>query len=187
MAGWKKAMHYLGLGPDEAYEQFDDGYAQDGPRPNPQQAPARPAPSPAAQPEAAVRAIRPVPVEPVSETGVSAVRPVSAAPAAPSTEIGTVRAVPMSAAVKPHTISPTSFNDAQAVADRFMVKQPVIVNLQGVDRDLSRRLIDFASGLCYGVGGQMERVANQVYLLTPTNTEVSSEDRERLSQGQYPD
>ena len=185
MAGWKKAMHYLGLGPDEAYEQFDDGYAQDGPRPNPQQAPARPAPSPAAQPEAAVRAIRPVPVEPVSETGVSAVRPVSAAPAAPSTEIGTVRAVPMSAAVKPHTISPTSFNDAQAVADRFMVKQPVIVNLQGVDRDLSRRLIDFASGICYVLDGSMEKIASQVFLLIPESVEVSDEDRRRIEERGY--
>ena len=41
------------------------------------------------------------------------------------------------------------------MADKLKVNQPVIVNLQNVDRDLSRRIIDFASGLCYGVGGQM--------------------------------
>ena len=61
----------------------------------------------------------------------------------------------------------------------------MIVNLQGVDRDLARRLIDFASGLCYGLGGQMERVANQVYLLTPTNVEVSAEERRRLHERGY--
>ena len=187
MAGWKKAMLYLGLGPDEEYEQFDDGYGNEAPRPNPQQSAPRQPVAVTPQPDAAVRSIRPVPIEPVSETAVSSARPISMAPSGLSPEASTVRAVPMSSAVKPHTISPTSFNDAQAVADRFMVKQPVIVNLQGVDRDLSRRLIDFASGLCYGVGGQMERVANQVYLLTPTNTEVSREDREQLSQGRYPD
>jgi cell division inhibitor SepF len=54
------------------------------------------------------------------------------------------------------------------------------MNLQGVPRDLSRRLIDFASGLCYGIGGQMEKVANSVYLLTPSNVEVSAEERRRL-------
>jgi cell division inhibitor SepF len=59
------------------------------------------------------------------------------------------------------------------------------MNLQGADRDLSRRLIDFASGLCYGLGGQMERVANQVYLLTPTNVEVSPEERRRLHERGY--
>ena len=59
--------------------------------------------------------------------------------------------------------------------------QPVIMNLQDADRELSRRLIDFASGLCYGLGGQMERLANQVYLLTPDGVEVSPEDRRRLA------
>jgi len=61
-----------------------------------------------------------------------------------------------------------------------MAGTPVILNLQGVERDLSRRLVDFASGLCYGLRGQMERVTNQVYLLTPSDVEVSAEDRRRL-------
>jgi cell division inhibitor SepF len=56
---------------------------------------------------------------------------------------------------------------------------PVIVNLQGVERDLMRRIIDFASGLCYGLSGHMERVANHVYLLTPSDVEVSVEERRR--------
>jgi cell division inhibitor SepF len=86
---------------------------------------------------------------------------------------------------KPHLVAPTSFNQAQEVADKFKGSQPTIMNLQGADRDLSRRLIDFASGLCYGLGGQMERVANQVYLLTPTNVEVSPEERRRLHERGY--
>ena len=59
----------------------------------------------------------------------------------------------------------------------------MISNLQGVDRDLSRRLIDFASGLCYGLEGDMERVADQVFLLTPHGAEVSDDDRRRLREG----
>ena len=89
---------------------------------------------------------------------------------------------PLPSAAKPHVVSPTTFNDVQQVADSFKKSQPVIVNLQGVDRDLSRRLIDFASGLCYGLGGQMERVADQVYLLTPSDVEVSDEERRRLQE-----
>jgi FtsZ-interacting cell division protein YlmF len=86
---------------------------------------------------------------------------------------------------KPHVVGPTSFNDAQEIADTFKVNVPVILNLQGVDRDLARRIIDFASGLCYGLDGQMERVANQVYLLTPTDVEVSDEERQRLEERGY--
>ena len=66
------------------------------------------------------------------------------------------------------------------MADRFKGKQPVIVNLQGVDAELSRRIIDFASGVCYGGAGQMERITHQVYLLTPSDVEVSDAARRSL-------
>lgn len=69
---------------------------------------------------------------------------------------------------KPHAMSPTSFDDAKVVADKFKAGVPVILNLRGTDPDLSRRLIDFAAGLCYGLCGQMERVASDVYLCSPS-------------------
>jgi cell division inhibitor SepF len=81
---------------------------------------------------------------------------------------------------KPYAVSPSSFNEAQDVADKFLAGTPVIVNLQEVDAELRRRLVDFASGLCYGLRGQMERVTNGMYLLTPSNVEVSAEERRRL-------
>ena len=52
----------------------------------------------------------------------------------------------------------------------------MIVNLQAVERDLRRRLVDFASGLCYALAGKMDRVADHVYLLTPADVEVSHEE-----------
>jgi len=91
--------------------------------------------------------------------------------------VGTVRAVSGPVTAKPRVVVPNSFNDAQEVADHYREKQPVIVNMQNAERDLARRLIDFSSGLCYGLGGQMERVADQVYLLTPADVEVADEDR----------
>jgi cell division inhibitor SepF len=56
----------------------------------------------------------------------------------------------------------------------------VIVNLQGTDVELSKRLIDFSSGLTYALNGSMQRVADKVFLLTPRNVEVSAEERARL-------
>jgi cell division inhibitor SepF len=90
---------------------------------------------------------------------------------------GVVRAVP---SVQVHLVIPRSFNDAQQIADRFKGSMPVILNLQGADQELSKRLIDFTSGLTYGLDGGMQRVGDKVFLLTPRNVEVSAEERQRM-------
>jgi cell division inhibitor SepF len=79
-----------------------------------------------------------------------------------------------------HLVIPKSFNDAQDIADKFKDQIPVIVNLQGIDRELSKRLVDFASGLTYALDGGMQQIAEKVFLLTPRNVEVSAEERARL-------
>ncbi|MGH3041179.1 MAG: cell division protein SepF [Gaiellaceae bacterium] len=84
------------------------------------------------------------------------------------------------ASVKVHLVVPRSFNDAQSIADKFKDSVPVIVNLQSADPELSKRLIDFSSGLTYALSGSMQRVADKVFLLTPRNVEVSAEERARL-------
>jgi len=199
----KKAMIYLGLGPDEEYEQYDE-YAAPAPVGGPAaaapssrgaglEAPAQPAPA-AVRPRVDERPL----VHPHRPGLTGTVRPINPAEApAPAEEIAAVpdvrpietpqRVPSVSSAVRtigpasamPHAVTPTSFNDAQEIGDRFKTGQPVIVNLQGVDRDLRRRLVDFASGLCYAIAGKMERVADQVYLLTPADVEVSPEETRR--------
>jgi cell division inhibitor SepF len=82
--------------------------------------------------------------------------------------------------VRVHLVVPKSFNDAQDVADKFKDAIPVIINLQSSDADLSKRLIDFASGLTYALDGGMQRIADKVFLLTPRNVEVSAEERAAL-------
>jgi len=84
-----------------------------------------------------------------------------------------------SSQVRVHLVLPRSFNDAQQIADRFKDSVPVILNLQSADSELSKRLIDFASGLTYALDGSMQRVADKVFLLTPRNVEVSAEERAR--------
>lgn len=95
-----------------------------------------------------------------------------------------LRAVPDNNATpaKVSVLEPAAFNDAQALADRFKRQQPVILNLQNVDGELSRRMVDFCSGLTYALDGQIQSVANRVFLLTPRNVEVSAEERKRLAE-----
>ena len=81
--------------------------------------------------------------------------------------------------VRVHLVLPRSFNDAQQIADKFKDSVPVILNLQSADTELSKRLIDFASGLTYALDGSMQRVADKVFLLTPRDVEVSAEERAR--------
>ncbi|HWB70276.1 MAG TPA: cell division protein SepF [Solirubrobacterales bacterium] len=82
--------------------------------------------------------------------------------------------------VQVHLVIPRNFNDAQQVADQFKRSVPVILNLQTTDHELSKRMIDFCSGLTYAMDGGMQRIAEKIFLLTPRNVEVSAEERARL-------
>jgi cell division inhibitor SepF len=183
---WRKAMLYLGLGPDEDYDDYEvlGGNGPAGPAREPirRQVPVVHEPEPTGT-------VRTLSSAATVESGAHhhtagpatnghSARPQPERPATPRPRPTVVRPLTVASA-KPHVVAPASFTDAQEVADEFKRNVPVIVNLQGVERDLMRRIIDFASGLCYGLSGQMERVANHVYLLTPSDVEVSVEERRR--------
>jgi cell division inhibitor SepF len=178
MAFFKKAMNYLGLGPDDAYDDYD-----------------LPAESPQGRvPRSSYGS------EPMDSGTVRTVPAGSATPRAAGSRVSTsendvpsvtvkaragsaVRTMPAgSAPPRPYTVRPTRFDHAQEVADNFKEGVPVIVNLQDVNKDLLRRIIDFCAGLTYGLDGSMDKVGTGMYLLTPANVSVSPEDRRRLSE-----
>ena len=82
-------------------------------------------------------------------------------------------------------IKPRNFDEAQAVADRLKDQQPVILNLQQADGELSRRIIDFCAGLTYALDGQLQSITSGLFLLTPRNVIVSAKERERLAEGAF--
>ena len=112
-------------------------------------------------------------------------RPASGGYGGAQNNSGHLRAVPdnrTAPSTRVSVVDPANFNDAQALADRFKRQQPVILNLQHADGELSRRMVDFCSGLTYALDGQIQTVANRVFLLTPRNVEVSAEERKRLAE-----
>lgn len=158
MSGLKRFMSYLGLDDDEydEYEAYDEPPAQGVG--TPARAAARPV---ASDPEPApVSGVRTFPGR--DTDGPSGVT------VAPRPSSSVVRPLTPVVSSKPVTVTPTSFGDAKEIGDRLKTGVPVIVNLQGADRDLLRRIVDFASGVTYGLDGEMERTADRVYLLTPT-------------------
>ena len=148
---WRKTLVYLGLVEDDEYDEYyDDLEPHDGP---PRRRGRHAGAAAGGDGYAAPRG------------GVGVVAPI--APAGPITP-------------RFHLVHPSSFNDAQEVGDKFREGFSVIMNLQSADRELGRRLVDFASGLAYGLGGSMQPVAENVFLVTPAGVQVSAEERRRL-------
>jgi cell division inhibitor SepF len=172
---WHRTLVYFGLAEDDAYEdEYDDPYPEPEEELRDSYA-ERPNVRKLAAPRRRRDEIDDIFADEPSERR-PALRPVATAPR-PSNGRG-------GGDVRVHFVAPKSFNDVQDVADKFKESIPVILNLQGTDTDLSKRLIDFASGLTYALEGGMQRIADKVFLLTPRNVEVSAEQRaEMLEKG----
>ena len=176
MSMWSKAMHYLGLvdGEDAMPIGDEDDYGDDAYDEPEETTPARRGPTrrPATEMTPTVRAV------PRGAAGPREHEVATRPAPRPETASG-IRTMPATSS-RVHVVEPRSFNDAQAVGERLKSNQPVVLNLQGVDRDLQRRLIDFASGATFGLSGSMTRVADQVFLIEPADVEISAEERTRL-------
>jgi cell division inhibitor SepF len=155
---WKRMGTFLGFVED--YDDDEYGEATE----------AKPAPTretPSLRPEPSnVRRLPPARVEEVHGGGTAT----------------KVRAVTGPAGHKVHLTEPTTFNDVEEVGENFRNGVPVIMNLAGASENVAKRLLDFASGLIFGLDGRIERVGDRVFLLTPAGVEVSTEERRRLSE-----
>jgi len=174
----KKTMVYLGLVDDE-YDDYEDDYEDRGSKGYPPVARLETrTPEAEAQPE-----VRPV----VAQSGR-----IRALPRENGTGTPTMRPQAVSSSVRPvasdstpKVVAPARFGDAKEIADCLKSNRPVIVNLQVAERDLQRRMIDFCSGVTYALSGEMEKVADQVFLLAPSNVKVSDEERQRLQERNF--
>lgn len=172
MSFWKGTMEWLGLGPDDAYDdyEYEDDYVEPEPRRNRRQA--EPEPRRTREREEAggnEGVVRTMPSRPTFPS-----RDFDPAQARRDRDDSGIHPRPQRSAAsrpvptgEPAAVSPRRFDQAQELADKYKEGQPVIMNLEGAEREVARRLIDFASGLCYALDGTMEKVANGVYLLKP--------------------
>jgi cell division inhibitor SepF len=184
----KKTMVYLGLLDDE-YDEYDDleDRAPRGFSAATRVEPRAPEYDQGDEFSGGMSRVRTIPRE---SAVPSQPRPAAASNVAPRPQA--VRAVPVDSTLQPtsaapttarvHVVAPSRFGDAKEIADRLKDNRPVIVNLQMAERDLQRRMIDFCSGVTYALSGEMEKVADQVFLLAPTNVKVSDEERLRLAE-----
>ena len=83
------------------------------------------------------------------------------------------------------TLHPRFYNEARTVGEHFREGNPVIINLTDMDESEHKRLVDFASGLAFGLHGTIERVTKKVFLISPANLQVSSEDKSAAAQASF--
>ncbi len=162
----QKALQYLGLKDIDGEGYYDDDPGDPGPS---NARTTYPEPGADPPPSGPVATVRPL------------VRDEWRDPSPPSAR-GVVRPMVTQRQTKPQVVAPARFSDAQEIGDLVKANHPVIVNLQASERDLARRMIDFCSGLTYALSGSMEKVADQVFLLTPSNVDIPPEERRRLAE-----
>lgn len=161
-------MDYLGLGPDDAYDDYDASVAVERPRSRPG------------------RVSRPAAVdefeyeeeeyddyeEPVRQPRRPVGRDDSSVTVRPSNRPGS-NVKSLGATMEPTTIRPERYNEAREIADLVKSGQPVLMDIGSAEEPTARRLLDFVSGLVYGSEGSLEKVAPGVFLIKPRGVRVT--------------
>jgi cell division inhibitor SepF len=174
MAGFfKKALDYLGLDDDE-YQDYDPYEDQQQPAARRVAAPAQDTPAapsmvyPRHQTSGAALGASGIAVvaQSSSDSGVAAVaaQPRAASPA--------VRTITPTRSNKVHVCVPDGFGEAQDIGERFRSGQIVLIDLRETDREAAKRLVDFASGLAFGLNGEIKKTEDRVFMLRPQSVDV---------------
>lgn len=166
---WKKTLAYLGL-----VEEYEDEYA-DLPEEMPPTRERMPMPGPGQGAGVGAGPAEPLRADPSNVRRIGPARSMEPA-APPSSSVNPVTSRQV------HVTEPVTFNDIEEVGDKFRSGVPVIMNLAGASESAAKRMLDFASGLIYGLEGRIERVGDRVFLLTPVGVEVSTEERRKLTE-----
>lgn len=80
--------------------------------------------------------------------------------------------------MKVMVVEPVAFDDAQKVADHLRTRKPVVINLEGTDKDVAKRMIDFISGTTYALNGSIQKIGSHIFLCAPNNVDVAYSSRE---------
>lgn len=157
MSTMRKIGEYLGLVEDTG--RYADEYDDYDEAPQPR----------AAQPAPRQAAPRPAPVADIAER-----RRPTPAPQPTVAELSRIT-----------TLHPRTYNEARTIGENFRDGVPVIMNLSEMDDADAKRLVDFSAGLVFATRGNIERITNKVFLLSPPNVTVAAEDKARIAEGGF--
>ncbi len=104
-------------------------------------------------------------------------------PVIPAGKRGKVVNIHATTQMKVVVIQLQSFEDAKDIADHLKSKKPVVINLENLEKEVSRRVVDFLSGVVYGVDGNIQKVANGIFLIAPYNVGIMGDFQDELKKG----
>lgn len=78
-------------------------------------------------------------------------------------------------------IKPTSIEDSREITETLLSGRAVILNLEGLDVDIAQRIIDFTSGSCFAISGNLQKISNYIFIITPANVDISGDFQDLLS------
>ena len=78
-------------------------------------------------------------------------------------------------------IKPTSVEESREITDTLLANRTVVLNMEGLEVDLAQRIIDFASGSCYAIHGNLQKISHYIFIITPASVDVSGDFQEILS------
>lgn len=78
-------------------------------------------------------------------------------------------------------IKPTSIEDAREITETLLANRTVVLNLEGLDVDVAQRIIDFTSGSCFAISGNLQKISHYIFIITPAIVDISGDFQEILS------
>ncbi len=77
-------------------------------------------------------------------------------------------------------IKPTSVEDAREITETLLANRTVVLNLEGLDVDIAQRIIDFTSGSCFAIGGNLQKISHYIFIITPASVDISGDFQDLL-------
>ena len=75
-------------------------------------------------------------------------------------------------------IKPTTFEDAREITETLLANRTVVLNLEGLDMDIAQRIIDFTSGSCFAINGNLQKISHYIFIITPESVDISGDIQE---------
>jgi len=159
MSVMDKFLNYMKLNGEEDDEYYDDDYLDD-------EEDIEPAPKKASASKARN-------VDAYDEIG-AAKKPVSGNKITPINK-PSARRMNNGAGMEVCVIKPTSVEDAREITETLLANRTVVLNLEGLDVDIAQRIIDFTSGSCFAIGGNLQKISHYIFIITPASVDISGD------------
>mgnify|MGYP002509435501 FL=1 len=87
----------------------------------------------------------------------------------------------MGAGMEVCVIKPTTVEDAREITETLLANRTVVLNLEGLDVDIAQRIIDFTSGSCFAISGNLQKISHYIFIITPASVDISGDFQDILS------